>query len=85
MQGKGNVILTNNSKRKFPHNLLPLFLPFLPIPLQLHEEKKIYFHLTLKGFVIFLELIVRIATPGAIEGKTQKIVENYNRIRIKQP
>ena len=53
-QGKGNVILTNNSKGKFPHNPLPLYLPFLPTPLQLYEEKnKIYFHSTLKGFVIF--------------------------------
>ncbi len=53
-QGKWNDILTNNSKGKFPHNPLPLFLPFLPTPLQLH--KKIYFHLTLKGFVIFCRI-----------------------------
>ena len=37
-QGKGNVILTKNSKGKFPHNPLPL--PFLPTPLQLHKKKQ---------------------------------------------
>ena len=48
-QGKGNVTLTNNYKGKFLYNPLPIFLPFLPSPLQLHEEKKqdivpSYFH-----------------------------------------
>ena len=64
MQGKGNVILTINSKGKFPHNPLPLFIPFLPTPLQLHEEKNIlppYFKRFRDFF--FVELIVRIATP----------------------
>ena len=61
-QGKGILILTNNSKGKFSHNTLRLFLPFLPMPLQLHEKKDMhptYF----QGFVLFVELIVRIARP----------------------
>ena len=29
-QGKGNVILTNNSNGKFPHNLLPFSSPSYP-------------------------------------------------------
>ena len=66
-QGKGNVILTNNSNGKFPHNPLPLFLPFLSTPLQLHKKNKIHPHLTSKGFVIFVELIVRIARPATKE------------------
>ena len=60
MQGQGNDILTNNSKAKFPHNPLPLFLRFLPTPLHL----KNILRNVLKGFVIFfVELTIKIATP----------------------
>ena len=37
--------------------------PFLPTPLKFHEKKKYTPNHTLKDFVIFVELIVRIATP----------------------
>ncbi len=47
-QGQGNDILTNNSKGKFPHNPLPLFLPFFPTPLQLHDKNKIYHQMLYK-------------------------------------
>ena len=47
-QGQGNYILTNNSKGKFPHNPLPLFLPFFPTPLQLHDKNKIYHQILYK-------------------------------------
>ena len=41
IQGKGNVILTNDSKGKFPHNPLPIFLPFfLFTPFQLHAKTR---------------------------------------------
>ena len=38
-QGKGNVILTNNSKWNFPLNPLPFFLPFLPTSLSVTPTK----------------------------------------------
>ena len=39
-QGKGYVILTNNSKSKFPLNPLPFFSPPpYPLPFQLHQKK----------------------------------------------
>ena len=43
------------------HNPLPLFLPLLTHPSSVRLKK--YLHHTFKGFVIFVELIVRIATP----------------------
>ena len=54
IHGKGNVILTDNYKGEFPHNPPPLFLPFLPT--LFNYIKKIYFHLTLKSFVIFCRI-----------------------------
>ena len=67
-QGKGNVILTNNYKGKFPHNPFPLFLPFSYPPLFSYIKKNnIYPHLISKGFVIFfVEFIVRIARTDKI-------------------
>ena len=82
-QGKGNVILKNNSKVKFPHNPLSLFLPFLPTPVQLHEKKTRYSQLTFKGFMLFCR-IDRKARPDQIiirvHGKL--ILNRGNNIRI---
>ena len=63
-QGKGNVILTNNSEGKFPHNPLPLFFsPFLPTPLQLNKKQDIPPNiLTIRDF--FVKLFVRITRPA---------------------
>ena len=40
MQGKGNDILKNNSKGKFPHNPFPLFLPLLTHPSSVTHKKQ---------------------------------------------
>ena len=50
-QGLGNVIQTNNSKRKFPTTLFPYFFPFLHTSLQLH--KKFYANSTPTKYLIF--------------------------------
>ena len=57
-----DVILTNNSKGKFPHNLLPLFLPFLPTPSQLHKmmKKTSYTPTLLNKILNFAEISIRI-------------------------
>ena len=75
-----------DSKGRFAHNPLPLFLHFLPNPSSITWKKnKIYFHLTLKGSVIFfVELIIRIATPGCTRGrKTQALhpeIQGYDNV-----
>ena len=52
IQGKGNVILTNYSKGKFPLNPLPFFLPFLHTSLSVTPKNKFYFKFTPTKYLI---------------------------------
>ena len=63
-QGKGNVILTNNSKWKFPFNPFPLFLPFFPLPFQLNQKNKFYSNKIFIFRQFHMELIGWIAAPA---------------------
>ena len=67
-QGKENVILTNNSKGKFPQiTPSPFPPPSYPPLFSYIKNIKIYHHLTFKGFVFFfVELIVIIARPASL-------------------
>ena len=53
LQGLGNAILTNNSKRKCPHNPLPLFLPFLSTSLSFTSKNKFCANSTPTKYLIF--------------------------------